>query len=404
QGLPWVEYEIRNPELFRCPLNRPGGLGARFDFRGDQTDLVHAGGVGNINHIGDIGKRDGVITLHEHDLFRALLVDIGETTLQVVPSRVFGIDLDARRLARTPVDQLHDDGTVGVHIFGSVRRRRLRNQRIQSFRSHRRDHHEDDQQHQQYVNERRDVDVCTLASARADCHTHDRSPRYFSERDSLNAPKSDRTDSKPANYCPGVTGGGGVLGAVFFCSVSKPRSSTPAARTASTTCTTLPNRARMSAFTYTRLSGLLARRSLTLPVRLSTAICSLPKYTLPSRVMETSSASSLSASGICSGLLTGAISTLIPFCNMGVTTMKMISRTSITSTMGVTLISELTFAPSFRFANAMAWYLPYFSRTCTARSRGFQRPRLKLGRPGAGSLQRRTSNSLRKPAVPYLTA
>jgi hypothetical protein len=39
---------------------------------------------------------------------------------------------------------------------------------------------------------------------------------------------------------------------------------------------------------------------------------------------------------------------------MGVTTMKMISRTSITSTMGVTLISELTFAPSFRLANAIA--------------------------------------------------
>jgi hypothetical protein len=38
---------------------------------------------------------------------------------------------------------------------------------------------------------------------------------------------------------------------------------------------------------------------------------------------------------------------------MGVTTMKMISRTSITSTIGVTLISELTFAPSFLFANAI---------------------------------------------------
>src|SRR5579864_8389463 len=69
--------------------------------------------------------------------------------------------------------------------------------------------------------------------------------------------------------------------------------------------------------------------------------------------METSNASSLSASGICSGLFTFAMSTLIPFCNMGVTTMKMISRTSITSTMGVTLISEVTFAPSFRFEIAI---------------------------------------------------
>jgi hypothetical protein len=43
----------------------------------------------------------------------------------------------------------------------------------------------------------------------------------------------------------------------------------------------------------------------------------------------------------------------MPFCNIGVTTMKMISRTSITSTMGVTLISELTFDPSSLFANAI---------------------------------------------------
>ena len=62
------------------------------------------------------------------------------------------------------------------------------------------------------------------------------------------------------------------------------------------------------------------------------------------------SASSLSASGICDGLFTFAKSTLTPFCNMGVITMKMISSTSITSTMGVTLMSELTLAPSFLFA------------------------------------------------------
>jgi hypothetical protein len=33
--------------------------------------------------------------------------------------------------------------------------------------------------------------------------------------------------------------------------------------------------------------------------------------------------------------------------------MNMISSTNITSTMGVTLISEFTFLPSSRFANAM---------------------------------------------------
>src|SRR5258708_35920843 len=47
------------------------------------------------------------------------------------------------------------------------------------------------------------------------------------------------------------------------------------------------------------------------------------------------------------------MSTLMPFCNMGVITMKMISNTNITSTIGVTLMSELTLAPSFRLANAI---------------------------------------------------
>src|ERR1700691_5587610 len=45
------------------------------------------------------------------------------------------------------------------------------------------------------------------------------------------------------------------------------------------------------------------------------------------------------------------------FCNMGVSTMKMIRSTSITSTMGVTLISEVTLAASFRFANDIEFCL-----------------------------------------------
>src|SRR5207249_11464899 len=42
------------------------------------------------------------------------------------------------------------------------------------------------------------------------------------------------------------------------------------------------------------------------------------------------------------GFFVFASSTLTPFCNIGVMTMKMIRRTSITSAIGVTLISEET--------------------------------------------------------------
>jgi len=57
--------------------------------------------------------------------------------------------------------------------------------------------------------------------------------------------------------------------------------------------------------------------------------------------------------GIDVGLSTLARSTFTLFCSMGVMTMKMISSTSITSTMGVTLMLALTLLPSFRTATAI---------------------------------------------------
>src|SRR5437588_5891221 len=71
---------------------------------------------------------------------------------------------------------------------------------------------------------------------------------------------------------------------------------------------------------------------------------------VPSRVIAIRMASSLSASFMAIGLSVLASSAIGAFCNIGVTTMKMMSNTSITSTMGVTLISELTLLPSSRFA------------------------------------------------------
>src|SRR5579863_361515 len=62
----------------------------------------------------------------------------------------------------------------------------------------------------------------------------------------------------------------------------------------------------------------------------------------PSRVTAIKTASSLSASFMAIGFLAFTKVTAAPLVNMGVITMKMISRTSMTSTMGVTLMSEVT--------------------------------------------------------------
>ena len=62
----------------------------------------------------------------------------------------------------------------------------------------------------------------------------------------------------------------------------------------------------------------------------------------------TVTASSLFALSMMTAALATGRSTLTLLFNMGVMTMKMISSTSITSTMGVTLMLELTFLPSSR--------------------------------------------------------
>src|SRR5713226_9261956 len=116
---------------------------------------------------------------------------------------------------------------------------------------------------------------------------------------------------------------------------------------------------------------------------------------------ETSKASSLSASGMDSGLLTFAMSTLTPCCNIGVITMKMINSTSITSTMGVTLMLEFTLTPSFRFANAISSHLlgglllPPEPRTILS---------VSCFESGAGPFARRPISNSEVVALPYSNA
>src|SRR5271157_3914546 len=300
----------------------------------------------DINDAGDVGEGHIVIALHEHDLLGAGFENVFQAALQRFPRGLVLIDFESRRIASAVIDQLHHDGAIrrGRRSL-LILRRRLGHQGFQTLGRQRRDYHENDQQHQQHVDQRRDVHVRVLATFGTDCHTHNRSPLF----------------TIPC-YCPPLGVGvvapdGGAMLPAFFISVKRPSWSTPAARTLSTTSTTQPNFARMSALRKTRLSVRFVSLSLIFCVRSSGLIRSFPKKTLSSRVTATSRASSLSASCMSSGLLTLAISTGTPCCNIGVTTMKMISSTSITSTIGVTLMSELTFAPSFRFANAIEFCL-----------------------------------------------
>src|ERR1700728_3793254 len=180
-------------------------LAARLNFGGDQADFVYARGMRYVDDVGHVGKWDVVIALHEHDLLGTRFENIFEAALQSLPCRFVGIDLESGRIAGAMIDQLHDDGAVGSRrrLF-LILRRRLGHQRIQALRRQGRDHHENDQQHQQHVDQRRDVHIRVLAPFGADCHSHiDLLYRYYDYRSLA---------SLLADYWPPVGAGGATGG------------------------------------------------------------------------------------------------------------------------------------------------------------------------------------------------
>src|SRR5258708_31765338 len=81
-------------------------------------------------------------------------------------------------------------------------------------------------------------------------------------------------------------------------------------------------------------------------------------------------ASSFSAGAIVEGFLAFTLSTLTPLVSMGVMTMKMISRTSMTSTMGVTLMSAIVLPLAFLFDIAIDnSFAPHRHGPCAGRAR-----------------------------------
>ena len=57
-----------------------------------------------INYVRNISKWDVVVTLDEHHLFCARFEDIREAALQVFPSCIFLVDLQAWSLSRAAID------------------------------------------------------------------------------------------------------------------------------------------------------------------------------------------------------------------------------------------------------------------------------------------------------------
>src|SRR5215470_10229138 len=130
----------------------------------------------DVDYIRDVGEGNIVITLHEHDLLRAGFENVGQTGLKRIPGRIFLVDLNSRLLPGPTVEQLHDDGAIRILVLRRIWRWRLRHQGIEALWRQRRNNHENDQQHQKYVNQRGDVDVSVLTAPVFRCHSHNKSP------------------------------------------------------------------------------------------------------------------------------------------------------------------------------------------------------------------------------------
>jgi hypothetical protein len=120
------------------------------DIRRDQPNVVYAGATHGVNRASNICKLNSIIALDEGRFFRALLEDILQARPQPIPGNF--ILIDQRISARGDLDNNRRERHNFIH-----RIRRLRYARIQSLWYGGRNHHENDDQDEQNINQRNNV-------------------------------------------------------------------------------------------------------------------------------------------------------------------------------------------------------------------------------------------------------
>src|SRR5271157_247440 len=252
---------------------KSGGLRAFPKFVQNQPDLVDAGALGDVDHVGHVAKLQAIVPLDEHHP----VVAAGEDLLQLWTQHS---DID-----RSVLVDLHlvTDRKVGVHRNddGPAEHRLvrllfilvgLRHQGVEPFLGQRRDHHENDDQHQKHIDQRGNVHIhhrspfaptnghrhsstllgaCWLHSVPNSAATH--KPLRAASRARLYADTTDagvnENEPAPGTAYMAVAPPAGAPRLVSILSVIRPSESTPAARTSSITFTTSPYLARESLLT-----------------------------------------------------------------------------------------------------------------------------------------------------------
>src|SRR5882762_1298684 len=144
---------LTNPEIELSParrtlttLRKEVVLLARFEFGGDQTNFVDSRNAHDIDGPRQLFEETFVVALDECDFFRALLENLLHARTQEIPAGVFAIDLDL-----TVFGDLNHDSLVVNLLLLLLIRIGLWDQSIHALRRQRRDHHENNEKHQQNI-------------------------------------------------------------------------------------------------------------------------------------------------------------------------------------------------------------------------------------------------------------
>src|SRR5215813_15519753 len=134
-----------------------------------ESHVCHAGMVRYVHHFADELEINLRITFQECYLLDSAQVDFLQLRFKILPGNIFVIDCQNGTLTCTGVLELNHNGFLGwrsgllVGRHGNFRRLSLRRVRK---------HHEDNQQHQQYINQRSNVDLGRgySSASQRDCH------------------------------------------------------------------------------------------------------------------------------------------------------------------------------------------------------------------------------------------
>src|SRR5262249_9019923 len=140
-----------------------------FELGCDQADLVDSRAAHDVDGASHVHEHGFVVALHERDLLGALLEDLLNARAKLIPIGIFLIDFYF-----TVFGDLHDDGFVFQLDILLLIWIRLRHKCVETLWNERRDHHENDDQHQKNINQRHYVGRCERSALlSSNIHPHD---------------------------------------------------------------------------------------------------------------------------------------------------------------------------------------------------------------------------------------